>query len=666
MHEKDYQSVLSREDASHHLWKLKGALTAGRLGRMPTPGEVIWPQGLDRSIIETLPLKVRTRNCLLSAGLTQGRDQLTAYDMMQISNAGKVSVFDLLFTLETFLLDHTNKPIQSSHKFSRLDHAISDKHKETDEHGLKPENEIIRQRLEMELASASWKQIKDVIQPVLATAAELGLLKNLTDVFSEEFLHIADVLDLHETIESTDLQEIAANEIGLASEIGSRLNHVLDKMSERELQVLRGRILEEPPQTLEEVGKFFDVTRERIRQIQARIAKQIDSALRGKIGLLSKLVKDRLGHVITDEDLTRKLQKMFPNENEVTVNVIKKFLVSSTGYTRDQGHFYDEATKQLIDSIRDSLKKNIDDAGLIAESELLELLNGVEWKGHLPWLVKQCGLHEMYGFLAIRDSAKARTKAALLSIGRPATRREIMQVCGFGETEIGAHLSNITSVIRADKDRWGIRDWIDDEYDGIVGEIIQRINEDGGTTTSDRLLSEIPAKFNVSPISVKAYLDTPRFDVNEGHVRLASHTSLELRHLDDVVDGYSESGEPYWKFRVEKRHFTGYSVTGVPPEFLKALGCQPDGAMQVRLDDPELSHHHLSARWPLATTTGGSIGYATVPLKALEVMPGDYVQILIKGIGLVGLRKDSKTIGEVKNSGSDSIIERMKNRRRVL
>ena len=182
--------------------------------------------------------------------------------------------------------------------------------------------------------------------------------------------------------------------------------------------------------------------------------------------------------------------------------------------------------------------------------------------------VEKSGLHDFHGILALRDTTKARVKAALMSIGRSATRDEIASVCGFEDSQtVGATLSNIPSVARADKERWGLREWIDDEYDGIIGEILQRIEEDGGTTTTERLLTELPSKFNVSPASVRAYMQTPRFEIRDGSVSLASTSRIQLRDLDDVIHGRDDSGAPYWTFVVESRYFEGYSVVGVPPEF---------------------------------------------------------------------------------------------------
>ena len=46
--------------------------------------------------------------------------------------------------------------------------------------------------------------------------------------------------------------------------------------------------------------------------------------------------------------------------------------------------------------------------------------------------------------------------------------------------------------MRADKNRWGLAEWIDDEYEGIAAEIVQRIEEDGGATRLERLIDELP------------------------------------------------------------------------------------------------------------------------------------------------------------------------------
>ncbi len=63
-----------------------------------------------------------------------------------------------------------------------------------------------------------------------------------------------------------------------------QLNEVLSTLTEREQQVLRLRFgLDDGRQrTLEEVGQKFDVTRERIRQIEAKALRKLRHPNRSK------------------------------------------------------------------------------------------------------------------------------------------------------------------------------------------------------------------------------------------------------------------------------------------------------------------------------------------------------------------------------------------------
>ncbi|MBQ8944464.1 MAG: sigma-70 family RNA polymerase sigma factor, partial [Clostridia bacterium] len=63
-----------------------------------------------------------------------------------------------------------------------------------------------------------------------------------------------------------------------------QLNEVLDTLTAREKKVLQMRfgLLDGRSRTLEEVGKEFDVTRERIRQIEAKALRKLRHPSRSK------------------------------------------------------------------------------------------------------------------------------------------------------------------------------------------------------------------------------------------------------------------------------------------------------------------------------------------------------------------------------------------------
>ena len=62
------------------------------------------------------------------------------------------------------------------------------------------------------------------------------------------------------------------------------LEEILDELTEREGRVLKLRFGFEDgkPRTLEEVGKLYNVTRERIRQIEAKALKKLRHPKRSK------------------------------------------------------------------------------------------------------------------------------------------------------------------------------------------------------------------------------------------------------------------------------------------------------------------------------------------------------------------------------------------------
>ena len=203
-------------------------------------------------------------------------------------------------------------------------------------------------------------------------------------------------------------------------------------------------------------------------------------------------------------------------------------------------------------------------------------------------------------------------------------------------------------------------------YEGIPAEIIQRIDEDGGATTLARLLDELPRLFGVSESSVRTYVNTAQFVVQDGYVSVADESSIILRDLNDVIDGRDASGAPYWTFVVEDRYFDGYSLVNFPPELARELGCEPNGDTRARVAQPP-GCDELSVIWRLSSATGASLGYLAEPLRRLAASGGDRIRVVIKGSEVVELHRDSEEPSSVgRDTPAELLLERMKNRRRVL
>lgn len=647
----------SRYAAERYLIDLRDALEAIRRDGNPKLDSVAWPAGLDRSILNGLNIGVRTRNCLLQAKLMEGDDPLTVQQLLRLPSFGKKSLNEMLITLEKFLKECIRTGTTDSRHINR----------QTGESPnvplpLKPDVPMTETS---ETSSPLRGRAGMLLSSLLATAAELHGTETLADTLDPKLMRLASRMGIANEIATIRIGDIVNGTPGFASVVSSRLKLILEATSENERTIIEHRLLRAPPKTLEDIGSLVGVTRERIRQIQSRVEGKIRMALGRELRVIAWTLKEQLGHMIPECEFERRIEELLPDDPPLVKRLFRQTLITAMGYTLQEGVYLDKRASRVVEEIDVSARKLADDVGLVDSEQLIAELPGEDWRRFWPWLQERCRLHDLYGSLGIRDSAKARAKAALLSIGRPATREEIAAICGLEETRIGGHLSNIASVARADKDRWGLKEWIDDEYDGIVGEIVQRIAEDGGITTTDRLLRELPGQFNVSANSVRAYMQTPKFVIRNGCISMANVSSLQLRHLDDVIDGRDDNGSPYSRFTVEARFFDGYSVTGIPPEFAKALGCKPDEGKFVRIANLP-GCRDLSIRWPLASTTGASLGYLADPLRQLGVQPGQRVRVTIRGLGLVDLTVEDDRMKRSSANHADTILARMKDRRRAL
>ena len=95
----------SRSTARNYLAQISHAICAANEGTRVPSTALVWPHGFDRSILHSLPISVRTRNCFLLAKLMEGDTPLTAVDLLRLPNFGHASLTDLLLNVEKFLLN---------------------------------------------------------------------------------------------------------------------------------------------------------------------------------------------------------------------------------------------------------------------------------------------------------------------------------------------------------------------------------------------------------------------------------------------------------------------------------------------------------------------------------------------------------------------------------
>ena len=144
------------------------------------------------------------------------------------------------------------------------------------------------------------------------------------------------------------------------------------------------------------------------------------------------MARQRLSSVIAARDLDDRIVELFFDHNDrAAVELAGTLLKNQLDYSCEKEVCLNGEAMLLVEELRQAARLSADEVGLIDETELPAQLPGAEWTQHWQALFERCDFHLLFGRPALRDTGKARVKAALLSIGQPATREELAQLCGI-------------------------------------------------------------------------------------------------------------------------------------------------------------------------------------------------------------------------------------------
>ena len=149
--------------------------------------------------------------------------------------------------------------IEVMHKVVRASKAL------VQEYGREPSADEIAERLS--LPTEKVKSVYKVAQETISLDRPIG---------EDEETHLGDFLE--------DVKEVSPAHSAALAMLQDRLKNVIGSLSKREQKVLQLRfgLDNECPRTLEEVGLIFNVTRERVRQIEAKALRKLRHPTRAK------------------------------------------------------------------------------------------------------------------------------------------------------------------------------------------------------------------------------------------------------------------------------------------------------------------------------------------------------------------------------------------------
>ena len=168
---------------------------------------------------------------------------------------------------------------------------------------------------------------------------------------------------------------------------------------------------------------------------------------------------------------------------ELLAKLLLKF---EADWARDSDYSIGEQAADQLASLKDRLAEHADENLLLVEEAVAAAVGDLfSSESTRDTFLRNSGLIQIHGFWALRDNQKVHIAAALRTIGRSATKAEIAELAELSESQVSSNASAMPNVVRADMTRWGFKEWVPDVYDGIVGEIEQRLDESDGEVRYD-------------------------------------------------------------------------------------------------------------------------------------------------------------------------------------
>lgn len=574
---------------------------------LPPSGLVVIPATVDGDWLLKSPLRPRTLNSIATSGLLEQTGPITVENLMSVKNFGISSLLDVMCVIES-----------AQHSISYHDPSDTELNVAAIDENL-----------------AAWDEMLAPFQLVISTARDFFGAGTLGEVFDLDVAWLTKTVGVAETINKIPIASLA-DDRGIRSDYLAAVKSFFAGLSEPELLIFNEAVLADKPSTYRAMGAELGVTGEAARRRTIRLNDRLEAAIGAHLDTLSALFRRLLGPVVDVGVIDGALKDVLGREPLSTVIAVP-LLRKRLGYSAYGDIWLSPEAKLEADNLKASAKKIADDVGIVDETELQRSLSDSRWLDHWDTLTACAGLIRVLGQIAVKHSKKAAVKAALMLLGRPATKTEIASLTDIDAYRMSNYLYSIPSVARAAKQSWGLSEQIDYPYEGIATGIANLIKESGGTAPLGWVISEMTRRFGANDKSVRAYAESSQFVTENNFIRLAEESDIKLRDLDETITGRDERGYPYWSFSVREPYFRGYSLDMLPPEIASELGCGPNDRITAEVSHPA-GAGDITVSWQLSSFRGAIVGKLSDPLRRLGAEAGMNARIVVLGPRLVEMR----------------------------
>ncbi|MBS3695254.1 sigma factor-like helix-turn-helix DNA-binding protein [Rhodococcus qingshengii] len=370
------------------------------------------------------------------------------------------------------------------------------------------------------------------------------------------------------------------------------LDRALRDLDHRAISILRDRMFGDSPETLERIGSKLGVTRERVRQIEAKARNTLLAALdisnSSPIALLGEAARRTIGELLPLDLLLSDIPALAHPVDSIDQPAWRVLDRIDDAYEIADGWCASPTIEAARAATGTRLAESTDAYGVTrvdavdfmdVEDEQLRHQFTARW-------LESCGYRIDGDFVFTRTQSVQDYAASILSVvGSPMSADEI--VSRFAVERSIASLRNVLAIddrfTKIDRDRWALAEWGIDGYSNIRTVIRQQLAKNGGSVNLETLVDWITSKYSVSPSSVIAYASATPFETVDRIVRITSRTREVRKTPRQTHRMFRWSNEWAIRIAVTKDHLRG-SGSVAPIAVATILDLQPGETVQLSSD----------------------------------------------------------------------------------
>lgn len=317
------------------------------------------------------------------------------------------------------------------------------------------------------------------------------------------------------------------------AELAQFFDELVLKRGAREQDILRSRILADSPETLEAVGKRYNVSRERIRQLEKIERESFYEEITANPVLASLM--DAVNSKAADIRPIRDLFENYPALNiELPLlgvslwRILERFSggLGEAKYEIANGWLFPESEAVARQRAMESLEAQVNHHG-VAPLSLVTLTrtDHLDQEATDQAFLNYLGVYFNDTHVFFNTRSRPEIAAAILFIEeKPMTAQELLDKLPNPTTLISFRnaIQMDDRIVRVGKSRYGLPEWGMEEYEGIATAMERYIAASGGTADFKEMAAELAEKFDVSERSILTYASTSNFRLKGGKITFDS------------------------------------------------------------------------------------------------------------------------------------------------